>query len=227
MFLIPILFVAFYVLIFLLLFLLIAGAVWLIVKFARSTDLTDDNTPAPNFTANTVNPTTNAQSSLSPQSPALIATVDGATTIPPEVVLPQRDYFKISESAISYYWGEAFYKNLESFTGSSITHTDGYHGLIYYYIVDGQVRYIGQTRENTLKWRMNKPQADGRIGYNLYIKRNLLQAAAESRLRIVTRKVLKSQLDQYEKAEIEAYAPTNRLWNQEHNLYFKVENFYK
>ena len=115
---------------------------------------------------------------------------------------------------------------MEFFTGNNIIHTNRSHGLIYYYLVNGQVRYIGQTRENTLKWRMNKPHDNGHTGYNLYIKRNMLQAASENRLDIKTHRVLISQLDQYEKTEIEAYAPTNKLWNQEYNQYFNHDNFY-
>ena len=158
-FLLPVLFVALSVFIFLLPFLLIAGIVWLIVKFVRRMDSIEENPPESDFTATTIHPTTNTQSPPVSQFSTLTTTIDGTTAIPIEAILPQRNYFKINESAINYYWGEAFYRNLECFTGGSIIHTDGRHGLIYYYIVEGQVRYIGQTRENTLKWRMNKPQA--------------------------------------------------------------------
>ena len=146
----------------------------------------------------------------------------------PVAILPKLNYFKMRESGINYYWSEAFYKNLKIFTGDSVTYTDYNHGLIYYYLIDNQVRYIGQTREKTLKWRMNRPQENGHTGYNLYIKRNLLQAASEGRLRIKTRKIPKSRLNDCEKAEIENYASTNKLWNWEHNQhYFKLSNFYQ
>ena len=146
----------------------------------------------------------------------------------PASILPKRNYFMMKESGINYYWSQAFYKNLKTFTGDSITYTDYNHGLIYYYLVDGQIRYVGQTREKTLKWRLAKPQENGHTGYNLYIKRNLLQAASEGRLRIETRKIPKSQLNDREKTEIETYAPTNRLWNWEHNQrYFSLSNFYQ
>ena len=143
-------------------------------------------------------------------------------------ILPKRDYFKMKEAGIKYYWSEAFYKNLKIFTGYSVTYTDYNHGLIYYYLIDDQIRYIGQTREKTLKWRMTRPQENSHTGYNLYIRRNLLKAASEGRLRIKTRKVPKAQLDDCEKAEIKTYAPTNNLWNWEHNQhYFRRSNFYR
>ena len=165
-----------------------------------------------------------------PSQPLLQKEAPRSTPSPtlPTAILPKRNYFKMKESGINYYWSQAFYKNLQTFTGDSVTYTDYNYGLIYYYLVDDQIRYVGQTREKTLKWRLTKPQENGRTGYNLYIKRNLLQAASEGRLRIETRKIPKSQLNDREKAEIETYAPTNRLWNWEHNQrYFKLSNFYQ
>ena len=199
--------------------------IWIIVKSVRDAKSKKDGVPPASSTAETGHPAADTQALPAPQS-SVLAENKAPTLTPSGAILPRRDYFRMDESGINYYWAEAFYKNLESFTGTNITYTSRSLGLIYYYLVDGQVRYIGQTRENTLKWRMNKPQADGRLGYNLYIKRNMLQAASEGRLSIRTIKVLKSQLDQYEKAEIGAYAPTSRLWNKEHNPHFKKENFY-
>ena len=145
---------------------------------------------------------------------------------PPAIILPKRNYFKMKESGINRYWSEAFYKNLDLFVGNNSIYTDRNKGLIYHYLVDDQIRYVGQTKENSLKWRMNKQQTNGQRGYNLFIKRNLLQAASEGRLKIETKKIPRSQLDECEKTEIETYAPTNRLWNQDHNQHFKTENFY-
>ena len=113
--------------------LLIAGAVWLVVKVVRRANSEEDNTPAANFTADTVHPTVNTQSLPAPRSPTSATATGIATDIPAGAVLPQRDYFKMNESAINYYWEEAFYKNLGSFTGNNIAHADGNHGLIYYY----------------------------------------------------------------------------------------------
>ena len=145
---------------------------------------------------------------------------------PLEEILPNRNYFLMKEGSVNHYWSRAFYDNLEKFTAGAKTSTDQNNGLIYYYVVDDQIRYIGQTRENSLSWRMTKHQSDGRIGYNMHIKRNLLQAASEGRLAITTKAMPKSYLDGYEKAEIEKYAPTNNLWNQEHNPEFSPDNFY-
>ena len=129
--------------------------------------------------------------------------------------LPRQNYFQLDKSAIDHYWSEAFDKNLKSFSGSNISRAGSSYGLIYYFLVDDQTRYIGQIRENSLKRRMNQLQPDGSIGYSLSIKRNLLQAASEGRLAIRTIQVLKSQLDQYEKAEIGTHARGGRLWNHE------------
>ncbi len=200
---------------------------WIIFKVLCPDFWKEDDISTTSATVATGHPATNVQALPASQSP--VATEDANK--PPIInlpigILPERDYFRMDQSAINYYWDEAFYKNLEFFTGTNITSTDGDHGLIYYYVIDGQVRYIGQIRENTLKWRLNQPQAERYKGYNLYIQRNMLQAASEGRLNIQIRRVLKAQLDQCEKAEIEAYAPTKRLWNQEHNPHFQKENFY-
>ena len=204
---------------------------WSCLAYRQACSSTDadkkNNVATTSFTVETVHPAADAQVLPVSQPPALAEDPNKTPVIiPTGAILPERDYFRMNESAINYYWGEAFYKNLEVLTDNNITYTDRNHGLIYYYLVDGQVRYIGQTRESTLKWRMNKPQADGCIGYNLYIKRNMLQAASGGRLSIRTYRIPQFQLDQYEKAEIEAYAPTNRLWNQEYNSYFDLENYY-
>lgn len=142
-------------------------------------------------------------------------------------ILPARDYFSLKPQAINDYWRIAFYHNLKSFTLNSEITTDQDNGLIYCFIIDDQVRYIGQTREKTLRQRMTKQQADSHIiGYNDYIKRNMLDAASKGLLKIQTQKIDKSELDNYEISLIQYYAPTNRLWNQKHNKHFSKENFY-
>ena len=144
-----------------------------------------------------------------------------------ESILPDRDYFSLNPKAINHYWSVAFYDNLKSFTLDSEIYTDRDYGLVYYFIVDGQIRYVGQTKEKTLRWRMTRKQDSGHIGYNYYIKRNMLDAASKGRLRIKTDRVLKSRLDGYEISQIRLYAPVNRLWNREHNEHFSKENYYK
>lgn len=200
--------------------LIIVGIIWLIVKLVRRSESKEDKAYLINFTIRDTEPST----------PQAVSQTGGAwekpDVAPAQFALPERDYFRMSEAHLKYYWGLAFYQNLSFFTGDSITHTDYYHGLIYYYLIDEQVRYVGQTRENTLKWRMNRPHTDGSIGYNFYIKRNMLQAASDNRLSIKTWVVPKNQLDSYEQAEIKRYAPSNRLWNQEYNDYFDPDNFY-
>ena len=143
-----------------------------------------------------------------------------------KAIVPSRDYFSVSQKAINHYWSLAFYENLEAFTLSSDTYTDESHGLIYYFIIDGRIRYIGQTKGNSLRWRMTKKQDSGCIGYSYRIKRNLLNAVVEGRLKISTKKIPKEQLDNYEISAIRRYGPTNKLWNQKHNPDFKKDNFY-
>ncbi len=161
--------------------------------------------------------------------PSIISSehVGSAVTTLSEPTLPLLNYFHVSEGTIDRYWSIAFYDNLGKFIGNSVTSTGRWHGLIYYFIIDGNIRYIGQTRETTLRWRMTRRQDNDLIGYNYAIKRNMLIAASKGKLSIKTKRMLKTQLDSYEKAEIETYAVTNRLWNQEHNKYFQPENFYE
>ena len=144
------------------------------------------------------------------------------------IPIPQLNYFKVSEKAVNKYWSEAFYDNLKFFTGSNPTSTYGSFGLIYYFVVNGQIRYIGQTKERGLRWRMTKRQSGGVIGYNYYIKRNLLQAASRDNLVITTKRLPVFRLNQVERSEIRQYGPTNKLWNQEHNTpHFHIRNFYQ
>ena len=142
-------------------------------------------------------------------------------------VVPEYDYFKTNHPSVEHYWNIAFHDNLEKFTQGSNIDTSKHYGLIYHFIIDGQIRYIGQIRSNTLRWHMTRQRNGNYIGYNDLIKRSLLNAAGRHKLKISTIKVSKVQLEQYEKSEIEAYAPTNKLWNQEHNPHFKTDNFYQ
>ena len=150
-----------------------------------------------------------------------VTTASGTT-----VVIPQLDYSQLSQAAINKYWSLVFYNNIRLFAGNNTITTAPSHGLIYYFVVGGQVRYIGQTRDKGgLRWRMTKRQQGGQIGYNFSIKRNLLQAASRNQLSIKTRSVLIFRLDRAEREEIHRYAPNGRLWNQEHNPYFQPSNF--
>ena len=87
------------------------------------------------------------------------------------------------------------------------------------------MRYVGQTGERSLKWRMNKKQTSGSNGYRPIIKKNLLNAYHRGDLRIKTELVPLGKLDQREQALIAKYGPTNRLWNVEHNPHFQSRNY--
>ena len=126
----------------------------------------------------------------------------------------------------NYWWSQVFYDNdnLQRLAGSnSIYPTDG-HGLVYRYIIRDRVRYIGQTRERSLKWRMTKNQPGGHIGYSPTIKKHMLNAYRQGVLRIETESVRIDKLDDREQELIARYGPTNRLWNIEHNPNFKKTN---
>lgn len=133
-----------------------------------------------------------------------------------------------NKKLIDKIWGNAFYKtaNLRRIAGNCALSAKKGYGIIYFYIIDNQIRYIGQTRERTLKWRMNRPQKNGVKGYNYAIKRNLINAYRNGTLSIRTAIVKKDQLDRCEQQLIEHYGPTNKLWNKIHNeKYFQVENY--
>ena len=128
---------------------------------------------------------------------------------------------------VNHWWSKVFYNNdnLQRLAGGGQIYTKPGYGLIYCYVVRGTVRYVGQTRENSLKWRMTKKQASGHLGYRPVIKKNLLNAHRQGALQIKTELVPLAQLDRREQALIAGYSPTNRLWNVEHNPHFQFRNY--
>ena len=142
--------------------------------------------------------------------------------------LPEvKTHFNIK--AVNLFWSRIFYKNnskyLSKITKGPVKSSRRNKGLIYCYLIDGRVRYVGQTREKTLYWRMTKRQKDGQIGYNVQIKRNLINAYRAGRLTIQTKLVSIVNLDKVEQSLIKYYAPSNNLWNKENNDYFNPANY--
>ena len=143
-------------------------------------------------------------------------------------IVAVQPYIKNSRNKglINYWWSTVFYNNdnlRRLANGYSLYPRQGY-GLIYYYIVGGQLRYVGQTRERSLKWRMTRRQPNGHTGYNYSIKRQMLNAFRSSILEIQTKEVGVSDLDATEEHEIKFYSRTNRLWNIEHNFNYRQSN---
>ena len=130
---------------------------------------------------------------------------------------------------INYWWSKVFYNSAilrDLANGHPLYPKPGY-GLLYYYIIDGRVRYIGQTGERSLKWRMTRRQPNGAIGYNYSIKRHMLNAYRSHRLTIKTRETPLADLDAVEIKEITQHSGYgNRLWNVEHNQNFRKSNRY-
>ena len=69
------------------------------------------------------------------------------------------------------------------------------HGLIYYYLLEDDLRYIGQTRQRLFLNRLRQKFSSGIVGYRYDIKRCLLNAAWQGRLRVKTREVPKQKLN--------------------------------
>ena len=127
----------------------------------------------------------------------------------------------------NYWWSQVFYNddNLKRLAGKHPVRPRQGYGLVYRYIVKDKVRYVGQTGERSLKWRMTKKQANGQSGYRPVIKKRLLNAYRAGVLRIETEQLPLSKLDGREKALIESYPASNRLWNVEHNPHFDRRNY--
>ena len=128
---------------------------------------------------------------------------------------------------INLLWSRVFHGGhiVQKLASNSVVQTKKGFGLIYCYLINGKVRYIGQTRENNLYWRMTEKQEDGKVGYNDSIRRNLLNAYRRGYLSIQTKLVPLYHLEHYKKGLIEYYAPTNHLWNTDHNQYFDKGNY--
>ena len=131
-----------------------------------------------------------------------------------------------NKKLINYWWSRVFYNNdnLEQLAPGCPLYPRQGHGLIYYYIVGDRLRYIGQTKERSLKWRMTRRQANGNMGYHYSIKRQMLNAFRSGILKIQTREVRVGSLDETEEREIKFYSKANRLWNIEHNLNYRRSN---
>ena len=99
-------------------------------------------------------------------------------------------------------------------------------GLVYFYLVDGRVRYVGQTKARSLHRRLMRWQPKIKVGYNFAIKRALLAAYYGQRLQIRTIPCPVNDLSRLEQYYIRRYGPTNYLWNQRHNeRYFNKRNY--
>ena len=133
-----------------------------------------------------------------------------------------------NKKLINLLWSRVFYSdgNLAKIAGRCAIRAEKGWGLVYCYLVDGRPRYVGQTRERSLSWRMTKRQRQGKIGYNYAIKRNLINAYRNGSLSIWTRRVKLAELNRLEKELIEKYGPSCRLWNQVHNeKHFTLSNY--
>ena len=100
-------------------------------------------------------------------------------------------------------------------------------GLIYQYLLNGNLRYIGKTGMSSIlrRWK-RRFQDSGITGYDYNIKRCLLNAAWQGSLKIKIQKVPARLLDETEAKMIRKHAPFNALWNRVHNeRYFKESNF--
>ena len=100
-------------------------------------------------------------------------------------------------------------------------------GLIYQYLLNGELRYIGKTGMSSIlrRWK-RRFQDSGITGYDYNIKRCLLNAAWQGSLKIKIQKVPVRLLDSREANMIRKHAPFNSLWNRVHNeRYFSESNF--
>ena len=124
-----------------------------------------------------------------------------------------------SKKLLNFWWSKVFYDNdnLKQLAGDCPIYAGYNQGLVYRYIVSGQVRYVGQTRETSLKRRMTKRQKSGHIGYRWGIRRRLLNAYRAGSLRIETEVLPVKDLDRREIELIKLYGRQGRLWNIEHN----------
>ncbi len=99
-------------------------------------------------------------------------------------------------------------------------------GLVYFYLIDGRVRYIGQTQARSLHRRLMRWRPKIKVGYNFAVKRCLLAAYYGQRLQIRTLPCPVYDLSRLEEYYIRRYGPTNYLWNQRHNeQHFDPQNY--
>lgn len=129
---------------------------------------------------------------------------------------PYFDKFnKRDEEAINYWWRKVFSseKNLKQIAvpNSPLKPTRDC-GLIYYYYVDGELIYIGQTTNSLAQRMVTYSYRDGQVI-------EMLNAFKEGRLTIATKEVEKVHLHQIEKNEIRIHSKTNELWNIKHSYW--------
>ena len=134
--------------------------------------------------------------------------------------LKEQPYIKKASyhKLINYWWSKTFYDNdyLRLLAKGCVLEPREGYGLIYYYLINNKVCYVGQTKERSLRWRMTKHQTKHKIGYRYGMKRRMLNANRFKRLSIKTKEVPVDQLDDFEIAEIRKHA-SRKLWNIEHN----------
>ena len=142
-------------------------------------------------------------------------------TIIPPYIRSSRDRKLINE-----WWPKVFYdkNNLRNLARGCKLYSRRGYGLIYHYIIAGKLRYVGQTRESSLRRRMVRFQANGRTGYSYAIKRHLLNAFRNGSLRIQTQEVPVSRLESIETEQIRYYSQQYRLWNKRGNPRYSPSN---
>lgn len=134
-----------------------------------------------------------------------------------------------NEKAVNFFWNRVFYRDniahlKHIISGPTQCRKKGY-GMVYYYLVNDKVRYVGQTKEKGLYWRMAKGQFGVVKDYNAAIKCNLINAYRSGRLKVQTQIVNLANIDSIQEFLIKRYAPHNNLWNVRHNDYFHVSNY--
>ena len=131
-----------------------------------------------------------------------------------------------NKKLINYWWSKVFYSpdHIKRMAGKYPLYPRQGYGLIYYYFINNRLRYIGQTRERSLQWRMTRRQANGHIGYNYSIKRQMLNACRSGTLKIQTKEIRIADLDRIEEEEIRLHSKKGKLWNIEHNEHHRKTN---
>ena len=131
---------------------------------------------------------------------------------------------------IDIWWQKIFCdnENLTRIANGNPIRSDWDRGLVYCYLVDGVICYVGKTKQSSLKRRMTRKHPNSKtIGYNYFIKRNMLNAYRKDLLRIGAVEMAISDLDAHEQFCIRLFGQQNRLWNQEYNENFQKSNYYQ
>lgn len=132
---------------------------------------------------------------------------------------------KKNKEDIDHWWRVVFCdSNLRGLAGNCPIKPRNGHGLVYLYIVNNRVKYVGRTFYS-LHQRMTMNQKDGMIGYIPEIKRNLLNAFRDEDLAIETEMVSHDKVNELEENTIRHFARISRIWNKDHNPYFEYSNY--